>query len=77
MITIKFDVWQVIVLKALLSVLCDERRKQIDDTKSMRRFYTKQELSDKELDVWVAAAQHRLDEAVELLKLFELAYERA
>lgn len=77
MITIKFDVWQVIVLKALLNVLCDERRRQIDETKSMRRFYTKQELSDKELDVWVAAAQHRLDEAVELLKLFELAYEKA
>lgn len=77
MITIKFDVWQVIVLKALLNVLCDDRREQVERTKSMRRFYTKQELSDKELDVWIAAAKHRLDEAVELLKLFELAYERA
>lgn len=76
MVSIKFSVWQIIALKALLSVLCDERRRQLDETKSMRRFYTKQELSDKELDVWVSAAEARLAEAVELHKLFLLAYER-
>lgn len=76
MVSIKFSVWQIIALKALLSVLCDERRRELDDVKSMRRFYTKQELSDKELDVWISAAEARLAEAVELHKLFLLAYER-
>lgn len=77
MVSVKFELWQIIVLKALLNALCDDRREQLERTRSMREFYTKQELSDKELDLWIAAAQHRLDEAVELHKLFLLAYERA
>lgn len=77
MVSVKFELWQIIVLKALLSALCDDRREQLERTRSMREFYTKQELSDKELDLWIAAAENRLDEAVELHKLFLLAYERA
>lgn len=77
MVTIRFSLWQIIALKALMNALCNERRELLERTKSMRDFYTKQELNDKELDVWIAAAQSRLDEAVELQKLFLLAYERA
>lgn len=77
MVSIKFDLWQIIALKHLVSCVCDERQEELVRTKSMRGSYTRQVLSDAELDVWIACAQHRLDEAVELLKLFQLAYERA
>lgn len=77
MVSIKFDLWQICALKHLVSCVCDQRREELIRTKSMRASYTKQELSDAELDVWIACAQHRLDEAVELLKLFQLAFDRA
>lgn len=77
MVTIKLDLWQIIALKHLVHAVCDERQEELIRTKNMRASYTKQELSDAELDTWIACAQHRLDEAVELLRLFQLAYERA
>lgn len=77
MVSIKFDLWQIIALKAILSQVCDVRLEELVRTRSMRASYTKQELSDAELEVWIAASQHRLDEAVELHKLFKLAFERA
>lgn len=77
MVSIKFDLWQLVALKSILSLVCDERQEELVRTKSMRDFYTKQELSDGELKTWIDISQQRLDEAVELLKLFQLAYERA
>lgn len=77
MVSIKLDLWQIIALKHLVHSVCDERLEELVRTKNMRASYTKEEVSDAELDAWIACAQHRLDEAVELLKLFELAYERA
>lgn len=77
MVSIKFDLWQIVALKHLMQSVCDERLEELVRTKNMRASYTKQEVSDAELDVWIACSQHRLDEAVELLKLFQLAYERA
>lgn len=77
MVSIKLDLWQIIALKHLVHSVCDERQEELVRTKNMRASYTKAEVSDAELDAWIACAQHRLDEAVELLKLFELAYERA
>ena len=77
MVSIRFDLWQIIALKHLIQSVCDARQEELDRTKSMRDSYTRQELSDAELDVWISCAQHRLDEAVELLKLFQLAFARA
>lgn len=77
MVSIKFDLWQIIALKQMLQSMCDTRQEELIRTKNMRASYTKQELSDEELGVWISCAQHRLDEAVKLLKLFQLAYERA
>lgn len=77
MVSIKFDLWQIIALKHLVHSVCDERLEELARTKNMRASYTKEEVSDAELAAWIACAQHRLDEAVALLKLFELAYERA
>lgn len=77
MVSIKFDLGQICALKHLVSCVCDQRQEELVRTKSMRASYTRKELSDAEIDVWIACAQHRLDEAVELLKLFQLAYEKA
>lgn len=77
MVSIKFDLWQIIALKAILSQVCDVRLEELVRTKSMRASYTKQELSDAELNEWIRCSQARLDEAVQLLKLFKLAFERA
>lgn len=77
MVSIKFDLWQIVALKAILNSVCDTRLKELVRTKSMRASYTKQELSDDELNEWIRCSQARLDEAVKLLKLFKLAYERA
>lgn len=77
MVSIKFDLWQICALKHLVSCVCDQRQEELVRTKSMRDSYTREELSDAELDAWIACAQHRLDEAVELLKLFQLAFDRA
>ena len=77
MVSIRFDLGQISALKHLVQSECDTRLENLVRTKSMRGYYTKQELSDAELDVWISCAQHRLDEAVELLKLLQLAYDRA
>ena len=77
MITINFDMGDLIALKHLLSNECDERQRQLVEAKSMRASYTRQELSDDVLQAWVLAASARLDEAVSLYKLVKDAYERS
>lgn len=75
MVSIKFDSWQILAIKHVLQTACDERLEDLVRTKSMRASYTKQEVSDPELDEWIALSQHRLNQAVELLKLFKRASE--
>lgn len=77
MVSIKFSVEQICALKALLGMICDERRVELENTRTMRRFYSKAELSDKRYDEWLSAARDRLKEVVELYELVILAYERA
>lgn len=77
MVTINFDMGDLIALKHLLSNECDERQRQLVEAKSMRASYTRQELSDDVLRAWVLAASARLDEAVSLYKLVEDAYDRS
>lgn len=75
MVTIKFHEWQFLAIRELVQRESDERRRCLESTRSMRRFYTKKELSDKDWSMWMAGDQAKLDELVDILRLFETAYE--
>lgn len=77
MVSIKLDLGQIVALKDMVLSECVERLEQLERTKGLRAYYTSVEVSDAQLDGWITCEQLRLDEAKELLKLLELAYERA
>ena len=76
MVSVKFTMEQIYALKTLLSMLCNERRVELENTRAMRQFYSKAELSDIQYDEWLSADRDRLREVVELYELAVLACER-
>lgn len=76
MVTIKLEMWQAIALKAIMQSVCNERREALQRTLSMREFYSKEELPNEKLNEWITASHARMEEAVELYKLFCIVSER-